>query len=48
MQTLTEKFRFIQAQIERSQWFTHFWLAISLLLSGGIIGYIIAMEGIIK
>ena len=44
MQTLTEKFRLIRAQLERSLWFTHCWLAMTLLLSGGVIGYIIAME----
>lgn len=48
MQTLTEKFRFIQAQLERSLWFTHCWLAIALFLSGGVIGYVVASEGITK
>ena len=48
MQTLTEQFRLIRTQLERSQWFTYFYLAIALFLSGGVIGYIIAMEETIK
>jgi len=46
MQTLTEKFRLIQTQLERSQWFTFLWLIILLLIAGEIIGYVIAMEGL--
>jgi len=40
MQTLTEQFRLIRAQLERSQWFTYLWLAIALLVGGFIVGYL--------
>jgi len=46
MPTGHEQFRLLKAQLERSQWFTFLWLIISLLIAGGIIGYVIAMEGL--